>query len=110
MTKKRMWTLLAISAVAIVGIAFASFRSGEIETPNYLVLKKYGDVELRQYSNMIVAKTSVGDNSFENSGSNGFRVIANYIFVGNDPVQKIALTSTVVMYFGYTPTMFFVIP
>lgn len=110
MTKKRMWTLIVLCAVVVIGIAIASFRSGGIETPNYLVLKKYGDVELRQYPNMIVAKTSVGDNSFENSGSNGFRVIANYIFGGNDRGQKIAMTSPVVMDLSDTATMFFVMP
>jgi hypothetical protein len=59
---------------------------------------------------MIVAKTSVKDKSFENSGSDGFRSIAGYIFGGNEKEQKIAMTSPVVMELNDSATMYFVMP
>jgi hypothetical protein len=59
---------------------------------------------------MIVAKTRLKDNSFDHSGSDGFRSIAGYIFGGNDKEQKIAMTSPVVMELNDSATMYFVMP
>jgi hypothetical protein len=88
-----------------------SFRYSNIEMPKYTVLKSYGkNVELRQYPNMIVAKTNVKDKSFDNSGSDGFHSIAGYIFGGNEKSEKIAMTSPVVMELGDSATMYFVMP
>lgn len=93
-----------------VVILVASFSNKGIETPEYEVLKKYGDVEIRKYPNMLVAKTALSNNSFENAGSNGFRTIANYIFGGNEGNQKIAMTAPVVMSMGDSASMYFVMP
>jgi hypothetical protein len=87
-----------------------SFTSKNIETPDYAVLKKIDDVEIRFYPSMIVAKTSLSGNSFDTQGSNGFRTVASYIFGGNDKNQKIAMTSPVVMNMGDSATMYFVMP
>jgi len=108
--KKAMW--IPITIIAVVGIAalVVSFKNSDIETPDYKVVKTLGDVEIREYPKMIVAKTSLNSSSFENSGSNGFRTIAGYIFGGNQGNQKIAMTSPVVMNMGDSATMYFVMP
>lgn len=108
--KMHLW--IPITIVAVVGVAalVASFRTGDIETPNYKVIKTLGDVEIREYPQMIVAKTSLNSNSFENSGSNGFRTIAGYIFGSNQGNQKIAMTAPVVMNMGDSASMYFVMP
>ena len=108
--KKAMW--IPITIIAAVGVAaiVASFRTGDIETPDYKVVKTIGDVEIREYPKMLVAQTSLPSNSFENSGSNGFRTIAGYIFGGNQGNQKIAMTAPVVMNMGDSATMYFVMP
>ncbi|NBX87804.1 MAG: heme-binding protein [Bacteroidetes bacterium] len=108
--KKAMWIPITIIAVAGVAALVASFRMGDIETPDYKVVKTIGDVEIREYPKMIVAKTSLTSSSFDNSGSNGFRTIAGYIFGGNQGNQKIAMTSPVVMNMGDSATMYFVMP
>jgi len=105
-----MWIPITIIAVAGVAALVASFRTGDIETPDYKVVKTIGDVEIREYPKMIVAKTSLTSSSFDNSGSNGFRTIAGYIFGGNQGNQKIAMTSPVVMNMGDSATMYFVMP
>ena len=105
-----MWIPITIIAVAGVAALVASFRMGDIETPDYKVVKTIGDVEIREYPKMIVAKTSLTSSSFDNSGSNGFRTIAGYIFGGNQGNQKIAMTSPVVMNMGDSATMYFVMP
>ena len=108
--KKAMW--IPITIIAVVGVAalVASFRTGDIETPDYKVVKTIGDVEIREYPKMLVAQTSLSSSSFENSGSNGFRTIAGYIFGGNQGNQKIAMTAPVVMNMGDSATMYFVMP
>jgi len=85
-----------------------SFKN--IETPEYRVIKKLEDVEIRLYPKMIVAKTSLSGKSFDNQGNNGFRTIANYIFGGNEKNEKIAMTAPVVMNMGDTASMYFVMP
>ena len=104
--------LITISIVLLTGILLVvfSFTSKKIEMPTYKVLKKYDDVEIRLYPKMIVAETSLSDNSFDNQSSKGFRSIANYIFGSNEKNEKIAMTSPVVMNLGDKPTMYFVMP
>ncbi|MFN5888996.1 MAG: SOUL family heme-binding protein [Bacteroidota bacterium] len=107
---KLFWIVGIVVVLITVVILVASFSNKGIETPEYEVLKKYGDVEIRKYPNMLVAKTALSNNSFENAGSNGFRTIANYIFGGNEGNQKIAMTAPVVMSMGDSASMYFVMP
>ena len=108
--KKTMWIPITITAIVGISLLIYSFKRSDIETPDYKIVKTLGDVEIREYPKMIVAKTSLPSNSFENSGSNGFRTIAGYIFGGNQGNQKIAMTSPVVMNMGDSATMYFVMP
>ncbi len=107
---KLLWIVGIVVVLITVVILVASFSNKGIETPEYEVLKKFGDVEIRKYPNMLVAKTALSNNSFENAGSNGFRTIANYIFGGNEGNQKIAMTAPVVMSMGDSASMYFVMP
>ena len=107
---KILWIVGSLVVLVIIVLVVTSFSNKGIETPEYTVLKKYGDVEIRKYPNMVVAKTSLSNNSFENAGSNGFRSIANYIFGGNEGNQKIAMTAPVVMSMGDSASMYFVMP
>ena len=108
--KKWMWT--AVIALVLLGIAFTvvAFKNSDIETPAYKVIQRIDKVEIRQYPNMLVAKTSLSSGSFETSGSQGFRSIAGYIFGGNEQNQKIAMTAPVVMNLGDSASMYFVMP
>lgn len=107
---KLLW--ISLSILLLIGISFliVSFTSKNIETPDYKVVKTIDEVEIRLYPKMVVAKTNLADNSFDNQGSNGFRTIANYIFGGNEKNQKIAMTAPVVMNMGDSATMYFVMP
>ena len=105
-----MWLLALLIVIIGTSLVVVSFKSGDIETPDYKVVKTLGDVEIRQYPKMIVAQTSLTDRSFENQGSNGFRTIAGYIFGGNEGSQKIAMTTPVVMRMDDSSTMYFVMP
>lgn len=110
MNNKKMWTLAALGAATLIGVAAYSLSSPGIETPEYRVLRRIGEVEIRYYPSMVVARTLVGSASFDQSGSNGFREIAGYIFGGNARNQKIAMTAPVVMNLSDSASMYFVMP
>ena len=59
-----------------------------IETPNFQLLKKEGEFEIREYDPMIIAVTKVNSN-YREASSTGFRRIANYIFGGNQKKWKL---------------------
>lgn len=64
------------------------------EGPDYKVLTKVEDFEIRQYNSYIVAKTTVkGD--FDEASSKAFRILANYIFGDNSVQKEISMTSPV---------------
>ena len=101
--------IVLLLLIGLVMVLF-SFKTGNIETPQYKVIKNIGEVEIRQYPKMIVAQTTLRDTAMDKSMNNGFRTIAGYIFGGNDSNQKIAMTAPVVMKMGDTATMYFVMP
>ena len=69
-----------------------------IETPNYKLVKKYKNFEIREYDKMIIAHTKI-KRTFRESTSTGFRRIATYIFGGNDQSMEIAMTAPVLTKF-----------
>ena len=66
-----------------------------LETPEYELISKHDGFEIRRYSEMIIATTSVKAD-YKSSTSSGFRRIANYIFGDNDKAMKIAMTAPVI--------------
>lgn len=107
---KIIWITSAIIGLLVIIVLIMSFTSKNIETPEYKVLKKIDDAEIRLYPMMLVAKTKLTDKSFDDQGSSGFRTIAGYIFGGNEENEKIAMTAPVVMNIGEESSMYFVMP
>ena len=102
---------LSVSIVLLIlSQFFMAYRSTKIESPKYTLIKSYDDFEVRQYGSMILAQTVMKSNSYENTSSNGFRTVANYIFGGNEANKKIAMTSPVIMEMGKDTKMSFVMP
>ena len=65
------------------------------EEPKYTVALKEGSFEVRDYPAMVAAEVSVTGERSEAS-SQGFRLLAGYIFGGNTRKQSIAMTAPVV--------------
>lgn len=65
------------------------------ETPQYTVIQTHGDVEIRQYDPTIVARVKV-DGTRKEAVGKGFRLLAGYIFGGNEEKQDVKMTSPVV--------------
>lgn len=88
---KRLFWLLLITA----GLHGESVMA--IEQPHYEVIEKLGNVEIRHYEAMNVARVRVSA-KFEDAGNQAFRKLAGYIFGDNARSQKIAMTAPVSQY------------
>ncbi len=82
-------------AISIFNVSCSVFGIRSEETPQYEVLKSEGGQEIRSYSKYLTAKTVVkGD--FKKAQNEAFRILAGYIFGGNQQKQKLSMTAPVV--------------
>jgi hypothetical protein len=81
------------AAALVAGIAAGPVLS-RVEQPDYKVEKKDGPIEIRSYGPMIAAEAVV-EGERKPAISEGFRLIAGYIFGKNKPEEKIAMTAPV---------------
>jgi hypothetical protein len=81
-----------VTAVITLGLALFVTSTSAIEEPAYSVVSSWEepDIEIRDYESRVLATTRMteGQNS-------GFRVLAGYIFGGNENQQEIAMTAPV---------------
>jgi len=82
----QVWIFLISLLIASTALA--------IEEPKYTILEKSEPFELRSYAPRIVAEVKV-DGDLDAASSQGFRLIAAYIFGKNQVSEKIAMTAPV---------------
>lgn len=87
-------SLLIFVLLFILWTIWGSFAS-RVEQTSYLVIKKETDYEIRSYPAHLVAQTTV-TGSYDQALSQGFRIVAGYIFGGNTKKASIAMTAPVV--------------
>jgi hypothetical protein len=85
---------LALVAVLIGGFAVFKPASAKVAEPPYTSVFQQGAFEIRDYASQVVAEVTVNSNSRE-PANDGFRPLAGYIFGGNAPRAKIAMTAPV---------------
>jgi hypothetical protein len=93
MMRKR-WILLAAAGLASVGAITWSAMASNVETPDYAVSSKSGNLEIREYGPTIVAEATV-EGERDKAIQRGFRIIADYIFGNNLSSAKVAMTAPV---------------
>ncbi len=84
----------AIALILIAGLVMSS-KANATETLAYVVQSTEDDIELRLYAPYIVAEVDVEAQNEREASSRGFRKLADYIFGGNVPREKIAMTAPV---------------
>ena len=101
-------TLITLGILMVAGLMKKTRAETEIQ--KYKTLYKDDKFEIRFYPQAILASVSMKGN-YDNSRNSGFRMLASYIFGGNDANQKIAMTAPVRMSSNAgTSTMSFVLP
>ena len=109
---------MKVIIILIVIIIFAVFMiqgvtiksSNDIEQYAYVVEREIGSVEIRQYEDAVFSSVNLTDSTYADGASKGFRILAGYIFGGNDKSESIAMTSPVVMEMGSQMKMSFMVP
>ncbi len=74
------------------------------EMPKYTVTRTDGPIELRDYAPRIMAEVTVSSDR-SGAGSQGFRILAGYIFGSNEGGAKVAMTTPVSQAPGETIAM-----
>lgn len=101
---------MKISLIIFFFLFSAFFTWNQFKTPEgerYKLLKSFDGIEIRSYENQIYAAFTPSDSD---DRSSSFRIVAGYIFGGNDQEKKIAMTSPVVMRLYNDNEMAFVMP
>jgi effector-binding domain-containing protein len=91
--------LFAVIALMIIGASLSGTIMSRVEQPSYSVVESWGDIELRDYPQLIAAEVEVPGERKQAINA-GFRMIADYIFGNNAPRQKIAMTAPVTQQAG----------
>ncbi|MFP4127196.1 MAG: SOUL family heme-binding protein [Alphaproteobacteria bacterium] len=89
-----IWVLGGLGVLAAGTVAAWWYNTRHIETPNYVVVSRDGDMELRDYPAMTVAEV-VRDGARGQALRGGFRPLAGYIFAKERGGEKIAMTAPV---------------
>ena len=109
--KKIIIILAVILLIAFIGIQlFFMNAQRDIETYSYKVEKNYTNFEIRNYEATLFTSVDLSSKTFDETSSEGFSVLAEYIFGGNKKEEKIAMTSPVSMSLGDSSTMMFMVP
>ena len=99
--------VISIFAIAQV---FVAKSTNSTEQRKYVVLKKFDKFEIRKYEPALYSSVKLNSKRYKEGASEGFNILAGYIFGGNATNEKIAMTSPVVMDLGDTSEMMFMIP
>jgi len=88
------WIIISSLGLFLLFLAYTSWSTSKTPSPKYEILEKEGDFELRRYEPIFEARTMTV-NQWQDGSSQGFRVLANYIFGGNETGQQISMTTPV---------------
>ena len=103
--------ILGIIAVAFIAVQIFALKSQKnIETYSYVVNKKYDQFEIRHYEATLFSSVKLSGTTYKETSSEGFSVLAGYIFGNNERSEKIAMTSPVAMTLEDSSTMLFMVP
>jgi len=91
MNKKRLF----LGVLFMLSAGCSLFGMSSVEETSYDVLVKDNKIEIRRYKSYIVAKTTISGD-FKKAQSQGFRILASYIFGKNKAQQKINMTAPVI--------------
>lgn len=107
--------ILTIAAVAGVGLlvaqAYMNKSVADTEQQPYTVLHQHNGLETRFYPEAVLATVRSATSGYKAASNRHFRVLAGYIFGGNEAQQSIAMTTPVHMKFDASGSeMSFVMP
>ncbi|MFZ2620221.1 MAG: heme-binding protein [Alphaproteobacteria bacterium] len=85
---------IVLGAAVLGAVLWGPVVSNSVEQAKYTVLEQVGNMELREYAPHLAAEVEVAGERKE-AISQGFRLIADYIFGNNIAAESIAMTTPV---------------
>lgn len=108
---KTVLIVLGVIAIIFVIIQIYAMKSQNgIEVYPFKVVKIYDTFEVRSYEATLFTSIKLKTSDYKKGSSQGFSILAGYIFGGNDENKKIAMTSPVSMSLEDSMTMMFMVP
>ena len=92
-TKISVATILLLSVLAL-GAAMIGPIMSNVEVPAYKILKKEQNIEIRQYPPLIIAEVKTAG-SRQASISDGFRILADFIFGNNEGEKRLSINGPI---------------
>ncbi len=89
-----VWIVGIAASLVSLWAGYTEFYEGNLGQPDYQVTAQVDDVEFRTYEPFVIATTQLAEPGDPGLKS-GFRTLAGYIFGGNSPGEKIAMTAPV---------------
>lgn len=109
--KKKLIIISSVIVLLIVTIVLINTLMAKTPQQPYKELATKEDIEFRFYPEAVMASVTNNDGTYRGSSNKNFRVLAGYIFGGNQGNNKIAMTAPVHMQMeSGQSTMSFVMP
>ena len=95
MNRKHLWWAAAgVGGAAVLAAVLWGPIASQVERARYRTVRREGDIEIRDYTPMIVAEVELSGDR-EAALRQGFRTLASYIFGNNTAMRAIAMTAPV---------------
>ena len=94
MKKKIFVAILLLFVILVFGAAMIGPIMSNVEVPAYKILKKEQNIEIRQYPPLIIAEVKTAG-SRQDSISDGFRILANFIFGNNEGEKQLSMNGPI---------------
>ncbi len=94
MKKKKFVTTILLLSVLAFGAAMIGPIMSNVEVPAYKILKKEQNIEIRQYPPLIIAEVKTAG-SRQASISDGFRILADFIFGNNEGENRLSINGPI---------------
>ncbi|MDP4865589.1 MAG: heme-binding protein [Crocinitomicaceae bacterium] len=105
-----LYITLSLVVLFFITMAFISKSTRDTEQHKYVVLKSFDEFEVRQYEAALFSSVKLNADTYDKVSGTGFRMLAGYIFGGNETNEKIAMTSPVTMEIDDSSKMSFMVP
>ena len=93
--KKKIFVAIPLLVVVLVfGAAIIGPVMSNVEIPAYKILKKDQNIEIRQYPPLIIAEVKTAG-SRQASISDGFRILADFIFGNNEGEKQLSMNGPI---------------
>ena len=93
--KKKIFVAIPLLVVVLVfGAAMIGPIMSNVEVPAYKILKKEQNIEIRRYPSLIIAEVKTAG-SRQASISDGFRILADFIFGNNEGEKQLSMNGPI---------------